>query len=197
MTWSASRIVLLCLIVAVSSSSCRKRAQTGPVPQTPAPAAFPSANPAPPSPGAPPSAAPTVASGDPVASTPLLPWDNQPLDVINGPDSPLKPVFYLYDSDQLDAEGKKALEANAALLKQYPRWVITIEGHCDERGSAEYNLALGDRRALAAKTYLVSLGISPDRIRTVSYGNEFPFEPGHNEAAWSKNRRAHFMLTSK
>jgi peptidoglycan-associated lipoprotein len=75
--------------------------------------------------------------------------------------------------------------------------MITVEGHCDERGTAEYNLALGERRAVAVKTYLVSLGIPADRVRVVSYGNEFPFDPAHTEAAWEKNRRAHFMLTSK
>jgi peptidoglycan-associated lipoprotein len=128
---------------------------------------------------------------------PLLPWEAQPLDVINGPDSPLKPAFFALDSDELSAEAKTSLDANARLLKTYPTWVVTIEGHCDERGTAEYNLALGDRRALAAKTYLVSLGIAPDRLRTVSYGNEFPFDPGHAESAWAQNRRAHFMLTSK
>jgi peptidoglycan-associated lipoprotein len=82
-------------------------------------------------------------------------------------------------------------------LKKYPSWIVTVEGHSDERGTAEYNLALGERRAVAVKTYLVSLGISPDRIRTVSYGKEFPFDPGHNEEAWSKNRRGHFVITSK
>ena len=76
-------------------------------------------------------------------------------------------------------------------------WIVTIEGHCDERGSAEYNLALGERRALAAKSYLVSLGIGADRMRTVSYGKEFPFDSGHDDGAWSTNRRAHFMLTAK
>jgi peptidoglycan-associated lipoprotein len=75
--------------------------------------------------------------------------------------------------------------------------VVTIEGHCDERGTAEYNLALGERRAVAVKTYLVSLGISPDRLRTVSYGKEFPFDPGHTEDAWFKNRRAQFVITAK
>jgi peptidoglycan-associated lipoprotein len=75
--------------------------------------------------------------------------------------------------------------------------VITVEGHADERGTAEYNLALGERRAVAVKTYLVSLGVAPDRVRTVSYGKEFPFDPGHDEAAWAKNRRAHFVITSK
>jgi len=74
---------------------------------------------------------------------------------------------------------------------------VTVEGHCDERGTAEYNLALGERRALAARAYLVSLGIAADRMRTVSYGKEFPFEPGNTEAAFSVNRRAHFVITAK
>ena len=136
-------------------------------------------------------------SDAPVSSSPLLPWDAQPLDVINGPDSPLKPVFFALDSDSLDDLAQKVLTANAEVLKTYRTWVITIEGHCDERGTDEYNLALGDRRALATKNFLMSLGIAGDRVRTVSYGNEFPFDPGHTEAAWAKNRRAHLMLTSK
>ena len=111
--------------------------------------------------------------------------------------SPLKPVFFDYDSAEVDATGQAALDANAAVLKKYPSWTITIEGHCDERGTAEYNLALGERRAVGARTYLVSLGISADRLRTVSYGKEFPFDPGHDEAAWAKNRRAHFVITAK
>ena len=78
----------------------------------------------------------------------------------------------------IDAAGQQALNANAELMKKYPTWIITIEGHSDERGTAEYNLALGERRALAARNYLVSLGIPADRLRTVSYGKEFPFEPG-------------------
>jgi peptidoglycan-associated lipoprotein len=106
-------------------------------------------------------------------------------------------VFFLLDSSDVDSAGQQALNANAEILKKYPTWVITIEGHADERGTAEYNLALGERRAIAARTYLVSLGISADRLRTVSYGKEFPFDPGHDESAWSKNRRAQFVLTSK
>ena len=82
-------------------------------------------------------------------------------------------------------------------MKKYPTWIVTIEGHADERGTAEYNLALGERRALAARNYLVSLGIPADRLRTVSYGKEFPFEPGHDETSWFQNRRAHFVVTSK
>ena len=111
--------------------------------------------------------------------------------------SPLKPVFFALDSNEIDPAGKTVLDANAALLKQNATWIVTIEGHCDERGTAEYNLALGDRRAIAAVTYLRSLGIPADRLKTVSYGKEFPFDPGHDEGAWSKNRRAHFVITAK
>jgi peptidoglycan-associated lipoprotein len=108
----------------------------------------------------------------------------------------LKPVFFALDSDEVDAAGQQVLVENAQLLKKY-NWAITIEGHCDERGSAEYNLALGERRALSTKNYLVSLGIPVDRIKTVSYGKEFPFSPGHDETAFALNRRAHFMVTAK
>ena len=89
------------------------------------------------------------------------------------------------------------LDANATVLKTYRNWTVTIEGHCDERGSAEYNLALGERRAVAARAYLVSLGVPADRLRTVSYGKEFPFDSGKDEAAFAKNRRAHFVITAK
>ena len=118
------------------------------------------------------------------------------IDKINQ-NSPFQPVLYAYDSIEIDAAGQQALNNNAAILKKYPEWVITIDGHSDERGTAEYNLALGTRRAAAARDYLVAMGIPADRLRTVSYGKEFPFDPQHTEAAWSKNRRAHFVLTSK
>jgi peptidoglycan-associated lipoprotein len=101
------------------------------------------------------------------------------------------------DQDAIDSAAQLALNKNAELMKKYATWVVTIEGHSDERGTAEYNLALGERRAVAARNFLVSLGISADRLRTVSYGKEFPFDPGHDEAAWSLNRRAHFVVTSK
>lgn len=118
------------------------------------------------------------------------------LDELNR-DSPLQPLFFAYDSAEVDQTSRASLDANAAVLKRYPTWVITIEGHCDERGTAEYNLALGERRALAARTYLVSIGIPADRFKTVSYGKEFPFDPAHTEGAWAKNRRAHFVITAK
>lgn len=111
--------------------------------------------------------------------------------------SPLKPVFFELDSFEIAGAARAVLEENAAVLKRNGTWAITIEGHCDERGTAEYNLALGERRALAARAFLVSQGIPGDRLRTVSYGKEFPFDPGHDEGAFSKNRRAHFVITSK
>jgi peptidoglycan-associated lipoprotein len=112
-------------------------------------------------------------------------------------DSPFRPAFFPLDSAELDDEGRAVVTANAAVMRKYPTWMITVEGHCDERGTAEYNLALGERRAVAVKTYLVSLGIAADRVRTVSYGKEFPFDPGHDEKAWANNRRAQFVITSK
>ena len=121
---------------------------------------------------------------------------NRSLDDLNR-DSPFRVVYFPLDSSDLDDQGRMIASANAAILKKYPTWVLTIEGHCDERGTGEYNLALGERRAVAVKTYLVSLGIPQDRLRTVSYGKEFPFDPGHDESAWANNRRAHFVITAK
>jgi peptidoglycan-associated lipoprotein len=89
------------------------------------------------------------------------------------------------------------LRENAAFLKKNPKMKIQIEGHCDERGTVEYNLALGERRANNTKRYLVSLGITSDRISTISFGKEMPLDPGHNEEAWAKNRRAHIVVLSK
>ena len=111
--------------------------------------------------------------------------------------SPLKPVFFELDSSEITREGLTVLDENGALLKRNATWTVTIEGHCDERGTAEYNLALGERRAVGARAYLISLGISADRLRTVSYGEEFPFDPGREESAMAKNRRAHFVITAK
>jgi peptidoglycan-associated lipoprotein len=137
---------------------------------------------------------------EPPVVVPPMPADDainsKSLDDLNR-DSPLRPLFFELDSSDVSPEGQKTMQDNAAVLKKYPGMQITIEGHCDERGTAEYNLALGERRALAAKNYLVSLGIPADQIKTVSYGKEFPFDPGHDDAAWQKNRRAHFVITAK
>ena len=188
------RAVLLVavLILAVGVAGCNRRrppvAQPAPPPSAAAPGS-------PTAPGAPPQ---RVDDALPIPPQPIAEDSiaNRSLDDLNR-DSPLKPVFFQLDSAELDDSGRAVAAENAELMKKYPTWVVTIEGHCDERGTAEYNLALGERRAVAVKTYLVSLGIPPDRVRTVSYGKEFPFDPGNTEAAYAKNRRGHFVITSK
>ena len=98
-------------------------------------------------------------------------------------------VFFDYDKYNLKPQGRATVEKQAALLKKYPNAAITLEGHCDERGTREYNLALGERRANAVKDYLVALGIPAARIKTISYGKERPAALGSTEAAWAQNRR--------
>ena len=98
-------------------------------------------------------------------------------------------VFFDFDKSDLKPEARRTVERWAGFLKQYPNLTVTVEGHCDERGTREYNLALGERRAAAAKNFLVSLGIDARRVATISYGKERPAVVGSNEAAWSQNRR--------
>jgi peptidoglycan-associated lipoprotein len=109
----------------------------------------------------------------------------------------LQDVFFDTDSYELKPEAKQSLVANAEWLKEYPSVKVLVEGHCDERNTREYNLALGERRASAVEEYLVLLGVSPDRVRTISYGEERPFAVGHDESAWQLNRRAHFVITAR
>jgi peptidoglycan-associated lipoprotein len=109
----------------------------------------------------------------------------------------LKDIHFDFDQYDIRPGDAEILKENVALLSKYPKMVIQIEGHCDERGTIEYNLALGERRANSTKRYLISLGIPADRLSTISYGEEKPLDPGHNEEAWSKNRRAHFIVLSK
>ncbi|HXV62221.1 MAG TPA: OmpA family protein [Vicinamibacteria bacterium] len=112
--------------------------------------------------------------------------------------SPLEDVRFEYDSAVLSDAARATLDRHAEWLStRYPNVTLLIEGHCDERGTVEYNLALGERRASAVFGYLVSLGINSGRLKTISYGKEFPLDPGHDEAAWGRNRRAHFELTGK
>ena len=103
-------------------------------------------------------------------------------------------VFFDFDKSTLSAEGKATLDKQAAWLKKYPQWAITVEGHCDERGTREYNLALGERRANAVKKYLASAGIADSRLKTISYGKERPAVQGSNDAAWAQNRRGVTVL---
>ena len=109
----------------------------------------------------------------------------------------LKDIHFDFDKYDIRSVHTEILKENAILLKKYSKVKIQIEGHCDERGTNEYNLALGERRANSTKKYLLSLGITADRISTISYGEEKPFDPGHNEEAWAKNRRAHFIILTK
>jgi peptidoglycan-associated lipoprotein len=184
--------LILIVLALVSGVACRGK-KTPPVARPTPPPPPPTESTAPPPSPPSPSQEPTIPPEPRVDEADLNAKD---LDTLNR-ESPFQPVFFGFDSSDVDAQAQATLNSNAELLKKYPGWTITIEGHCDERGTAEYNLALGERRALAARNYLVSLGISADRLRTISYGKEFPFDPGHNEEAWAKNRRAHFVVTAK
>ena len=187
--WGVCGLVVLLAMVALGACAKKAPPVARPVPPPP-PMEEPVTPDKPPAP-------PEPTAEKPV--TPAVPEDtmaSRTLDELNR-DSPLRPVFFSYDSAEVAGEAQKDLEANAAVLKKYPNWGITIEGHCDERGTAEYNLALGERRAVAARTYLVSLGIAADRIKVISYVKEFPFDPGKTEEAYGRNRRAHFVITGK
>jgi peptidoglycan-associated lipoprotein len=109
--------------------------------------------------------------------------------------SPLEDIHFLYDSAALDETARAMLEKHAVWLQTRRDVRVTIEGHCDERGTTDYNLALGEQRARAAWDYLVSLGVAADRLRTVSYGKERPLDPGHTEEAYARNRRDHFAVS--
>jgi peptidoglycan-associated lipoprotein len=107
----------------------------------------------------------------------------------------LQRIFFDFDQYVLTPQAREILAGNAAYLKANPEVSVRIEGHCDERGSDEYNLSLGERRAQSAQKYLISLGIDSSRLDVISYGEEKPLDPGNNEEAWAKNRRAEFVVT--
>jgi peptidoglycan-associated lipoprotein len=136
-----------------------------------------------------------ISTGFDVADLPIPQTSDIRDTVFTEPGDQLKTIYFAYDSAVLTPEGKASLERAAQWLKQNPKANIRIEGNCDERGTTEYNLALGERRALAARRYLVSLGINPERIFTISYGEEKPAVNGHDEAAWKFNRRDDFKIS--
>ena len=109
----------------------------------------------------------------------------------------LKDIHFDFDKYEVRPVDEAILKENAVFLKNNPKMKIQVEGHCDERGTVEYNLALGERRANNTKKYLVFLGIPSDRISTISYGKERPLDKGHHEEAWARNRRAHIVVLSK
>jgi len=106
----------------------------------------------------------------------------------------LEDIYFPFDNYSLTDKAKATLDRNASSIKKNPSAKIQIEGNCDERGTVEYNLALGEKRANSAKTYLVKMGIEETQLSTISYGKEKPIDPGHNEEAWAKNRRDHFTI---
>jgi peptidoglycan-associated lipoprotein len=113
----------------------------------------------------------------------------------SGEGGPLVDIHFEYDQAGLTEEARGILEKHALWMQNHREARIMVEGHCDERGTVEYNLALGNQRAQVTRDYLASLGVAADRLRTTSYGKERPVDPGHDEAAWAKNRRAHFAVS--
>lgn len=170
-----NRILALALVTtALFAFGCAKK--TTPVQTTPAP---PSATQ---TPSTTPGTTTPTPSGTPGAETPGAQL------------SDLATVYFALDSSTLDEAAQAVLDRNAKLLRDNASWTVTIAGHCDERGTVEYNQALGERRAQAAAAYLAAAGVAMSRIDVVSFGKDRPFDEGHGESAWAKNRRAHFVL---
>lgn len=142
----------------------------------------------------PPPASRDVASPAPLTEDEL--FRRKSLGELNA-EHPLGDAFFDYNQNALRDDARASLQRDAAWLAKWPQTQVAIEGHCDERGTAEYNLALGEERAATIREYLVSLGVSPDRLTTKSLGKEAPFCTGDGEACWSQNRRGHFVITAK
>jgi peptidoglycan-associated lipoprotein len=177
------------LTLLLGSGACgKKQPQTAPVPPAP-----PAADPAPPPPPPPPPA-PTPPAEKPLTEEEA--FAKKSLDELNA-EQPLKDVFFDYDSADLSEPARSSLQGNAGWMKRWTSTKITVEGHADARGTNEYNLALGERRAAAVRDYLAGLGLSGDRIAIVSKGEEQPVCTEDAEGCWSKNRRGHFIITAK
>ncbi len=204
-----SALGAIVLIGLLAATGCARRTQTTTSPElapTPAPVAAATPAPTPEAAPAPVASAPTPA---PVAPAPMSPAPTPaPVVVAPTPAPPapapvterrarLDTVYFDFDKADLRADARATLEANAEWLRRNPSARVQVEGHCDERGSVQYNLALGERRAESAKRYLQSLGVSGARVSTISYGEERPVDPGHGEDAWARNRRAEFVVTAQ
>jgi peptidoglycan-associated lipoprotein len=157
--------------------------------RSPAAAAVPQPPPAPPPP-------PKTAAAAPAALTEEDRFRQATLDQLNA-ERPLGDVFFDFDQSTIRDDGRQALQADARWLMRWPSTAIRIDGHCDDRGTPEYNLSLGDRRASAVRRYLEDLGVSAARIEVRSLGEEAPFCDGSGEDCWSQNRRGHFVITGK
>jgi peptidoglycan-associated lipoprotein len=183
-------VASFCLVLGLGVAACGKKAPAVAPPPPPPPAA-PTAPPAPPPPPAPPTAAAT-----PRALTEDEIFAQKTAAQLNA-EGHLGDVYFDLDAATIKEDSKAKLTANAAWLKRWTSVRFSVEGHCDERGTAEYNLGLGERRATAVKAYLVELGVPADRIVIVSKGKESPFCSESNEACWLQNRRGHFVITAK
>ena len=181
----------ICLVISLGVAACGKPKQVAQTPPPPIPPAAPTAPPAPPPPPTAPAAAPrptTLTDEQRFAQSSLAEVQRE----LEAND-----VFFDLDASTIKDEGRTALTTTANYMKRWTSVRVTVEGHCDERGTAEYNLALGDRRANSVKAYLVSLGVPAASVTVVSKGKEAPFCTEHNESCWRQNRRGHFVVTAK
>jgi peptidoglycan-associated lipoprotein len=176
-------------VLTAGLAGCHKKKPVATQPAPPPPAA----TPAPPAPPTPP---PTPAPPPPAAPSEQDLFNQKTLEQLNA-EKPLSDVFFDFDRSDLKDEGRAALQKDADWMRKWMSTKVTVEGHCDSRGTAEYNLALGDRRAQAVKQYLVSLGVASERVQTSTKGKEAPFCTEENESCWSQNRRGHFIITAK
>lgn len=184
------RAALPIALAASAALGCHARPPaTAPAHTAPAAPAAPARPPAPRT--APPATAPT-----PAAATEEELFRRKSLDELNA-EHPLADAFFDYDENGLRGDAKAALEQDAKWLQKWPHTAVLVSGHCDERGTGEYNLALGGRRAEIVKEYLTSLGVAADRIQTRSVGKESPFCAESAESCWAQNRRGHFVITAK
>jgi peptidoglycan-associated lipoprotein len=183
--------LLVALTLTVALPGCgRKKPAAAPPPPPPPPAAAPEAPPPPP----PPAPAETPPEEKPLSEEEI--FARKSLEDLNA-EQPLTDVYFELDSAELDEEARASLQKNMEWLKRWPTTKVLIEGHCDVRGTTEYNLALGERRATTVSSYLVSLGLEPDRVSTVSKGKEDPFCTENAETCWQQNRRGHFLIAAK
>ena len=183
-------IIALAATIAVAGCS-KKVPQAVPAPAPPPPAAV---TPTPPPPPSPPPRAAAAPTQTPLTEDEI--FARKSLDQLNA-ERPLDDVFFDLDKSEIRPEARGVLQKDSDWMKRWAGTQITIEGHCDSRGSSEYNLALGSRRATAVKDYLVSLGVPAGRVTIVSKGKEQPFCNEENESCWQQNRRGHFVVTSK
>jgi peptidoglycan-associated lipoprotein len=179
------------LCLALGLSGCAKKAPAPAPPPPPAPAPT---TPAPPPPPPPPPPAPAPEAPRPLTEEEL--FARKSLDELNA-EKPLGDVFFTYDSASVSEEGRATLQKNMEWLRKWSSTRVLVEGHCDNRGTPEYNLALGEQRAASVRDYLVSLGLPADRVTIVSKGEEQPFCNEDAESCWSQNRRGHFLITAK